>query len=97
MSVAIHDMNGDGSPDLAVASYDGRSASVLLGTGDGTFRPRSDYPIEARPKAVAVGDLNRDGMPDLVLASVEQKVTVLLAVCLDRARVVSSVDELRSR
>ena len=36
-SVAIGDLNGDGSLDLAVANEYSNSISVLLGNADGTF------------------------------------------------------------
>ena len=42
-SVAIGDLNGDGKPDLAVAIYNSNVVSVLLGNGDGTFAPRTDF------------------------------------------------------
>jgi hypothetical protein len=42
-SVAIGDLNGDGKPDLATANLNGRSVSVLLNGGDGSFRARRDY------------------------------------------------------
>jgi len=41
-SVAIGDLNGDGKPDLAVASLLSVT-SVLLGNGDGTFQAAVNY------------------------------------------------------
>jgi FG-GAP-like repeat len=63
-SVAIGDLNGDGKLDLATANLN-PSISVLLGAGDGTFAPPSDFPGWSCFKTVAIGDLNRDGKPDL--------------------------------
>ncbi|HEY6868014.1 MAG TPA: VCBS repeat-containing protein, partial [Candidatus Eisenbacteria bacterium] len=68
-SVAAGDLNGDGKPDLAVANSGAGTVSILLGNGDGTFRPRSDYGTGDQPYAVAIGDLNGDGKPDLAVAN----------------------------
>src|SRR5436309_588629 len=69
-AVATADFNGDGALDLAVVNYLPGTVSVLLGNGDGTFRPT---PIffggDNGPSSVAVGDFNGDGRPDLVLAN----------------------------
>ena len=43
--------------------------SVLLGNGDGTFRPQQTYAVGSRPYSVAVADLNGDGKPDIVTAN----------------------------
>jgi hypothetical protein len=81
-SVAIADFNGDGRLDLAVANqgtapdYADGGLSVLLGNGDGTFRPPVQYTTGVRPLAVAVGDFNRDGIPDLAVTN--YTVSVLL-------------------
>jgi hypothetical protein len=50
-----------------VANNDSSDVSVLLGNGDGTFRPARNYGAGRAPTSVAVGDFNRDGMPDLAL------------------------------
>ena len=80
MSVAVGDFNGDGKPDLAIASGDG-TVTVLLGTGGGGFAaaPGSPFPAGSGPSAVAVGDFNGDGKPDLAIADYDaNRVTVLL-------------------
>jgi hypothetical protein len=77
--VAVGDFNGDGVPDLAVADVSGAGVSVLLGQGDGTFRPKLGYGVGSSPVSVAVGDFNGDGFPDLVTAnSGSNNVSVLL-------------------
>ncbi len=52
--------------------------SVLLGRGDGTFAPNSDYPTGGGPNDLALGDLNRDGSLDVVTADADGNVAVLL-------------------
>ncbi|HMB06115.1 MAG TPA: VCBS repeat-containing protein, partial [Isosphaeraceae bacterium] len=83
-SVAIGDVNGDGKPDLVTANIERTTASpgdvsVLLGNGDGTFRPRAYFATGYSPSSVAIGDVNGDGKPDLVVANVaSDDVSVLL-------------------
>ena len=59
------DLNGDGRPDLAGAG--GNDVSVMLGNGDGTFRPKTDFPLGMQTQAVAAGDFNSDAKVDLVV------------------------------
>ncbi len=67
------DFNGDGRLDLAIANYNSGTVSILLGNGDGTFRPPVDYStgLDTTPDAIAVGDFNGDGRLDLAVASDE--------------------------
>lgn len=72
-AVAIGDFNKDGIPDLAVgdfgANFGTGTVSVLLGAGDGTFKPPVRYATASGNAAdfVAIGDFNGDGNPDLVV------------------------------
>jgi hypothetical protein len=75
-AVAIADLDGDGSQDVVTANC-GRTASVLLNRGDGTFRPRRDYHTDACPEAMAVGDVSGDRRPDIVTSN-EETISVLL-------------------
>jgi FG-GAP-like repeat len=59
------DLNGDGRVDLAGSNAN--AASVMLGNGDGTFRPKTDFPIGFQTQAVAAGDFNTDGRMDLMV------------------------------
>jgi len=77
-SVAIGDLNGDGKPDLVTASHGANEVSVLLGNGDGTFGPKTDFGIWPGAGAVAIGDLNGDGKPDMAVTSGSNTVSVLL-------------------
>jgi len=73
MAVAVGDFNGDGVPDLAVANAgnpqigDNGGISILLGNGDGTFRPAANSPAGKNPFAIATADFNRDGKIDLAM------------------------------
>ena len=67
-SIALGDFNGDGTPDLVVANYEGNSLSVLLGNGDGTFRTHVDYATGgSRATSVAVADFNGDNKSDVAV------------------------------
>jgi hypothetical protein len=61
------DFNHDGDLDLAVASSRGNTVSILLGNGDGTFRPAPDVALAGSPKAIAAADFTRDGFADLAV------------------------------
>jgi FG-GAP-like repeat/FG-GAP repeat len=71
--VAVGDFNGDGKPDLVVASRNSYTVSVLLnttapGAATPSFATHMDFSIGAGPNSVTVGDFNGDGKPDLVVA-----------------------------
>jgi hypothetical protein len=68
-SLAAADFNGDGKVDLATAKPLSGTVAVVLGNGDGTFRPRHEYETGLEPVVVASGDLDGDGKPDLVTAN----------------------------
>jgi hypothetical protein len=65
---AIGDLNGDGIPDLAVATWSDSTVSVQLGLGNGQFGAPTYFRTRPYPNAVTIGDLNHDGAPDLVVA-----------------------------
>jgi Bacterial Ig-like domain (group 3)/FG-GAP-like repeat len=76
-SVAIADLNGDGKPDVVVASLCANSAcsagavSVLMGNGDGTFQPAVAYVAgdAGGTMSVVVADVNGDGKLDVVVGN----------------------------
>src|SRR5688572_17520247 len=70
------DLNGDGRPDLVGAGAN--SAAVMLNNGDGTFRPRVDYPAAGQTQDVAAGDFNGDGRTDLAVTIYTQQISLSL-------------------
>ncbi len=91
LSLATGDLNGDGKPDLIVASYaatlgkaGSQSASggviqVFLGKGDGTFQAPSSIIVGQYPSSVVVADFNGDGKMDLAIADyIAGNVAILL-------------------
>jgi hypothetical protein len=68
-AVALADLNGDGRPEVAYASYTYGIVSVLMNNGDGTFGVRMNIGVGANPTGLAVADLNGDGWPDMAVAN----------------------------
>ena len=86
-SVAIDDLNGDGIPDVAIASRrisdsPPHRGHVLVKLQDllnlGTFSSAVQYRVGDNPLAVATDDINGDGLTDLVTAnSQDDNISVL--------------------
>jgi hypothetical protein len=73
VDVAVGDVNGDGKPDLVVASLGPAptgAVSVLLQNAStpGTFGTATSYAGFGQPLSVAIADLNGDGHPDIAVA-----------------------------
>ena len=68
IAMALGDFNGDGKADLVTANL-ANTVSVLLGNGDGTFRPHADLNVGSKPLGVTVGDFNGDGKQDLAVVN----------------------------
>ncbi len=82
VDVAVGDLNGDGKPDLVVASLGPGptgAVSVLLqnASSPGTFGAATSYAGYGQPLSVAIADLNGDGHPDIAVAD-GNSATVLL-------------------
>jgi len=79
--VSVADVNGDGALDVLVANMcstygingcpdSSSSVGVLLGNGDGTFRPVQTYASGGYfAFTVIAADVNGDGKPDLLVAN----------------------------
>lgn len=67
--VVTADFNGDGKPDLAVASFWGSYVSILLNKGDGTVTEPVNCSVVNAATSIAVGDFNGDGKLDLAVTN----------------------------
>jgi hypothetical protein len=67
-ALATADLNGDGNPDIVIASVTGESVTVLLGNGNGTFQAPVTYAIPSVAVSVVLGDFNNDGYLDIATA-----------------------------
>jgi hypothetical protein len=88
-AVAAVDLNNDGKLDVVVAHeiacytapcVASEVISVMIGNGDGTFRPSREIQVGRGMAEIAVGDYNRDGFKDLALAGVQGQVYRLYGV-----------------
>ena len=88
-AVAAVDLNNDGKLDVVVAHeiacytapcVASEVISVMIGNGDGTFRPSREIQAGRGMDEIAVGDYNRDGFKDLALAGVQGQVYRLYGV-----------------
>jgi len=64
-AVVTGKFDADNFRDVATVNVNNGTVSVLIGKGDGTFKPRVDYPVGTQPIGMVSVDLNQDGVTDL--------------------------------
>ena len=85
IAVAVGDFNADGKPDIAVANLNlhqltnGNVVSELIGNGNGTFQPATNYAVGTHPTALVITDLDGNGKADIAVANnSDDTISVLL-------------------
>src|ERR1035438_9541450 len=77
-SIAAVDLNKDGVLDLAATETDPSGKGnlvVLLGKGDGTFRPPAKFAAGVYAFYLATADFNGDGAPDIAITNLPSTAT----------------------
>jgi len=82
ISVTVGDFNRDGIDDLAIPHNPLEPSlglmDILLGNGDGTFRPGQNFTNGAYGSFVTIGDFNGDGSLDLAWPQEPRSTAILL-------------------
>jgi hypothetical protein len=83
---AVGDINGDGNPDIIVTNAHVSSGEangelrIVLGNGDGTFRPAQTHRFDKGIRDVVLADVNGDGRSDAIVANYQEAYVAVL-VC----------------
>lgn len=79
---AVADLDADGNVDIAVANHETDYITLLLGDGNGSFRPAPDSPlridVRPHPHAVRAADVDADGHLDLFVDHREAEGVLIL-------------------
>jgi hypothetical protein len=77
-SVAVLDVNGNGKPDLIVASGTSKTLIILTNDGTGIFVSNTVYTTPVTPVFIVTADVNGDGKPDLIYSSSDNNTLIVL-------------------
>ena len=78
VTIACGDVDGDGSPDIAVPNMSGNSITVLLNHG-GEFQ-RSDIPAGAHPEGIGIANLLGSKQPQIVVTSIDDNTVQIITL-----------------
>ncbi|CAF0810793.1 unnamed protein product [Adineta steineri] len=80
-SVAISDINNDGSLDILVANYGTDNIGIFLGYNNGKFNTMITYSLEvgSKPFFINVGHFDNDNISDIVVSNSETDNIVILS------------------
>ena len=67
VSAAVGDLNGDGHPDVAMASVGDATITLYANSGTGALVPAGTVGVVGFPQTPAIADLDGDSTPDLAV------------------------------
>lgn len=65
-AIVVADVNRDRKLDIITANYFASTVSVVLGNGNGTFKPEKHFMVGPTPQGLTVTDVNGDRKLDIV-------------------------------
>lgn len=80
VSIAVGDFNHDGISDIAVSDFRSNGVTILLGSGNGSFRYGWSFALPMRGTVyyLAAADFNGDGVADLAITSDEEGTFIVM-------------------